>query len=317
MFESIESRVLYSASVTNGVLTVGGTSGDDLILLVGDSAIQNKITVYTRHYSGDGNNQVSESEKVGTFAGVKSIVVNGGDGDDFLIANDRVRIPATYNGGKGNDLIQAGYGNDVVNGDAGNDTLFGGRGNDKSNGGDGDDTFIATAETNGDLLDGGAGVDTVKFTNTGFGVKAYLTVSKPGATIDYSGYGGNANFTTYYKNTENIDGSDQDDAIAYMVLDNAFGFTGTVNGNGGNDKITVNIARTNLAGKFAANGGEGNDTIDASKAKSSVSLNGDAGDDIIYARNGAKDNIRGGTGKDSAQRDSAEALVDSIEVTLA
>jgi len=66
------------------------------------------------------------------------------------------------NGGDGDDQILAGAGNDRVSGRDGDDRLFGGRGNDTLQGGDGDDLLSGGAGY--DVLTGGKGADTFLFT---------------------------------------------------------------------------------------------------------------------------------------------------------
>lgn len=128
-------------------------------------------------------------------AGVKRIVIDGGDGDDILTA-PLTKRSVTINGGAGNDTLLAGnrlagypagiYPADdvVLHGDAGDDTItffgnrisaYGDSGNDhiignatrggpsRIDGGTGDDVILTTGErgTMGFYLFGGAGNDTL------------------------------------------------------------------------------------------------------------------------------------------------------------
>lgn len=107
------------------------------------------------------------------FAGTGDDVVDGGAGDDIL------------RGESGNDLIEGGAGDDVIEGGDDNDTITGGQGSDIIFGGAGDDSITSSdpandllvdagfpglfpgeegtpaAEDERDLVDGGAGNDTI------------------------------------------------------------------------------------------------------------------------------------------------------------
>ena len=98
-----------------------------------------------------------------------------------------------------------------------------------------------------------------------------------------------------------------------------------VNGGGGNDTFTRGTGRAGLL--VAADGGAGNDELSgANEADSffggsgndmltggggSDLLDGSEGDDRLFARDGAGDLVRGGTGADSAQTD--QVTVDAID----
>src|SRR4051812_32088448 len=119
--ETLEARALFSATLVNGVLTDYGYAGN----------IDDRITV--RQLAGGITTVTHESsvgQAVDTFktSNVKSIVLNGGAGNDVLsIAND-VTKPATLNGGDGDDWLTGGKATDKLNGGDGDDHLDGGRG---------------------------------------------------------------------------------------------------------------------------------------------------------------------------------------------
>mgnify|MGYP002682368350 CR=1 FL=1 len=98
------------------------------------------------------------------IAGLTAIAVSLGDGaDTFSLQTSSVSLPATIDGGPGNDTLAGGAGSDVMHGGTGNDTvdagfptsapdqLFGDDGNDKLQGWLGADT-----------LDGGDGTDELR-----------------------------------------------------------------------------------------------------------------------------------------------------------
>jgi Ca2+-binding RTX toxin-like protein len=82
--------------------------------------------------------------------------INGGDGNDKVITGDGADV---VNGDAGNDTVETGAGGDVVSGGTGNDTVDSGGGHDVVNGNDGDDVVRGGPGT--DQVRGGTGDDTV------------------------------------------------------------------------------------------------------------------------------------------------------------
>jgi hypothetical protein len=98
-----------------------------------------------------------ETELLCEAAAIGGFEVNAGAGDDKVVVDPKVRIPATLRGGPGFDRLDGGggadkliggSGNDILNGHGGDDSLFGGPDNDLLLGGSGNDT-----------LNGGSGDD--------------------------------------------------------------------------------------------------------------------------------------------------------------
>jgi len=108
---------VWDTDPTNDTLTVDGNQGDDVIK------------------AEDG------------VEALVAIVLNGGEGDDYLSAD------ATLNGGAGNDFLQGGSGDDTLNGGAGDDTMVGGAGNDTFDGGGGFDTIVIEGTPDDDRID--------------------------------------------------------------------------------------------------------------------------------------------------------------------
>ncbi len=93
---------------------------------------------------------------------VEQLEINGGGGDDKLEINDLSGTDAhgvTFNGGDGNDTLDASHANVpiIADGGAGDDLLIGSTQDDQLFGGDGNDTLIGNGGN--DLLFGGAGDD--------------------------------------------------------------------------------------------------------------------------------------------------------------
>lgn len=202
-FETVEPRLCLSATLdaATGVLTVTGTAENDRIVV--RKGANNTIAVIESVVSARpaqrGDRPLTPTEITRTTfprGDVTAVVVNAGDGDDHVTLGWKVlvrrrgirlhalEIPATLNGGAGNDFLRSGHGpdslnggggndfltalggNDTLNGDAGNDHLDAGRGADLLSGGAGNDRLVALDATGTDTLDGGDN-DPVTTTNPG------------------------------------------------------------------------------------------------------------------------------------------------------
>lgn len=139
--------VMNGAAVVNGVLIVAGTPGSDNIQITpkGKPGATN-ATVRVR----------LNGVNLGIFSGVNSIQVHALDGNDRVHLAGSIRVPATIDGGagddrikggKGHDLLIGGAGNDHLNGHQGRDVVIGGDGADRILGGPGDDLLIAGMTT--------------------------------------------------------------------------------------------------------------------------------------------------------------------------
>ncbi|MFT3787468.1 MAG: hypothetical protein QM770_15085 [Tepidisphaeraceae bacterium] len=203
--ESIERRTLLSVSATlaDGVLTVQGTSGDDVIHLYGDSVQKKSVKKIVRNdlcvATGDGVVQRF------AIAAVHAVVVDAGAGDDRVdlfdlnfasklvkqpngsIDRRAVFINATLSGGAGSDTIIGSNLDDRIDGGDGGDVLDGGRGNDYITGGAGNDLLIGGHHN--DSLFGEAGDDVI---DVGLTREAFAAFGKHASGADYvSGGEGN------------------------------------------------------------------------------------------------------------------------------
>jgi Ca2+-binding RTX toxin-like protein len=170
------------AVLNDGVLSVAGTAGADVIILSGDG------TNVTASLNGDSSQGfplaqitaidvagLAGADSINIGANVPSVSVLGGQGADTIIAQNS--NGDTLLGGKGADSIKGGSGNDSIAGGKGLNTLAGGQGNDTIttgpgdnlvHGGAGDDELFAGSGI--DTLFGGAGNDSI------FGVTAQDSV---------------------------------------------------------------------------------------------------------------------------------------------
>jgi len=98
-----------------------------------------------------------------TVSGFESVI--GGAGDDDLAGTEC------------GDILQGNEGDDLLLGRGGDDTLFDGHGSDTVRGGDGDDTVVAAIDRADDLYDGGAGCDTLDYSEATEGIRIDLTTA--------------------------------------------------------------------------------------------------------------------------------------------
>ncbi len=141
-----DSILVYDMVQIDGVLSIGGTAGNDFIN-VSDRA-------------GKMLNVFRWGTLVGIFPNTgRPVRVFGGAGDDTLDASDYLSAAVESYGGDGNDLMRGGAGDDMLFGEAGNDRLDARAGNDILVGGPGND--IGEGGNGNDLMIGGLGSDSM------------------------------------------------------------------------------------------------------------------------------------------------------------
>ena len=218
-----------------------------------------------------------------TIAGNGTIV--GTNGPDVIV------------GSTGDDLIYGLGGDDTICALGGNDTIYDGPGADIVRGANGNDTFLQpSAVDNGDVLDGGGGLDHVSYASRTNGVNVAIDNNAN------DGEPGEGDLVS--ADVENVTGGTGDDTLVGNGGTNRFfGRLGDdlLNGAGGNDTLR------GLQGNDRVIGGGGNDTVDGGEDDDIVrgglgddTVLGGAGDDIIDedAENNGKDIIRGNGGWD-------------------
>ncbi len=290
----------------------------------------------------DGNNVVDLTAVTGTFFNPNlEIIVDGGDGDDFIRGS--LDIASTLNGGDGTDVLFGGTRADLLNGGNGQDLLNGGDGNDTLNGGDGGDIIngevgddLVNGGSSGDTINGGSGADTLN------GQSGADTIT--GDTDDDVIDGGSGNDT--------LDGALGDDSVSGgSELDSILGGVGndTLNGDAGNDSLfggddddlvfggTGNDSLNGENGNDIVNGNSGNDTVlggsdddtllggsghdllfgDGDQTQLELTGNdrilGHIGNDTIFGGSGA-DFIDGGAGDDAVSTNDLALTVDDIRI---
>ncbi len=288
--------------------------------------------------------------EAGQAGGVR---VSMGEGDDGVIVRMNLAVPVLVDGGAGNDdlvgtsedgaeELRGGGGDDRVVGGGGGDTVDGGDGDDRVAGGTGADTVLGGAGTDkltgddgkamdGDLIDGGPGIDTVE---------------SDWHPLDHEGHGP----VTVTLGAADDDGhaDERDDVRNVEVLSVAAGgrFVGTdgadtlsvggapavVEARGGDDKIVTSYSADRIDAGAGADhvrgyggddhivGGPGQDTLlgDASGTTTCTFLDCQttAGNDVIDARDGERDSLDCGPGTDQALVDAADVVANCEDVRV-
>lgn len=178
---------------------------------------------------------------VWTFAQVRSLVLQGGDGDDLL---NGFSTADTLNGGAGNDTLFGAEGNDLLIGGAGNDVLNGGTGNDTLRGGLGDDTYVIDSLVDVIQESANEGIDTLE---SSVSISSMLSTNIENLRLTGSG-----NLTGVGNGANNLITGNQG---ANYLMGNAG--NDTLSGEGGNDTLEGGVG--NDVYRFAR--GWGADTV--------------------------------------------------------
>ncbi|SFD17268.1 type I secretion C-terminal target domain (VC_A0849 subclass) [Massilia yuzhufengensis] len=137
----------------------GGEGNDILLGGDGDDMLFDTSTEGNNELYGGAGNDVLEARSTGNN------LLDGGAGNDRLLGYNTGDFPSTgkytLRGGEGNDYLAA-YRGATLEGGAGDDTLVSLDGAGWLDGGDGNDLLVANDDA-GDTLNGGAGVDQVRF----------------------------------------------------------------------------------------------------------------------------------------------------------
>jgi Ca2+-binding RTX toxin-like protein len=265
-------------NVTAIVINLGDM--DDLLASSGNVTISETVD------AGDGNDCSLGS--LGIHGGLGNDVIHGGPGDDCVYGdpagttvtgggNDQVFGDAGDDfvaGGRGNDLTSGGDGADFVTGGPGTDTVNGDAGDDRLEGGPG----LGTPADSGDVISGGAGIDTFEYFHNSSDNTSLVTLS-----IDDQANDG-------------LPGENDD--ILSDVED--------IQADGSNPTTLIGSAATNVV-----NGGSGNDTIQPAAGNDFVFAND--GDDTIDAVDGYADRVDCGSGNDVASVDEFDQVSGNCE----
>jgi Ca2+-binding RTX toxin-like protein len=260
------------------------------------------------------------------------VLVDGGAGDDQLTGKSEDGAE-TLHGGPGDDRVSGGGGGDTVEGGDGDDQVAGGAGADSVLGGDGTDKLSGDdgKAMDGDLIDGGAGLDTVEsdwhpLDHEGHGP---VTVTLAGGDDD-----GHADERDNVRNVEILSvaaggryvGTDGADTLSVG------GKPAEVDARGGDDRIVTSYSADRVdagagddhvrgyGGDDHIVGGPGRDTLlgDAAGTTTCTFLDCQttAGNDVIDARDGERDSLDCGPGTDQALVDAADVVANCEDVRV-
>ena len=315
----------YNIATTTGqiALTAGGTATLNIAPTLSGSL---SITG-----SGEAENLTFNAAYIGhvyAFMGQGDDTVTSSSGDDSLRGDDG---NDSLLGGAGNDTIDGGNGNDLLFGGLGDDTMDGGLGRDSLNGGAGNDYLIARLGDTllggaGDdlisvtdnllaVLDGGTGVDTLRFESSydisGSTVAGFEFLNLNGfvsmRTAQLATFGTVAGYNAGF-NTASLHLTDGGTVAINLAptLSSSFSLTGSADANivsfNAGYFATINVyagygadSITGAAGSDSLRGEQGNDTLVG--LGGADTLDGGLGADVLNGGDGA-DVLTGGSGQD-------------------
>ncbi|MEM7065084.1 MAG: calcium-binding protein [Cyanobacteria bacterium P01_B01_bin.77] len=215
-----------------------------------------------------------DSLKVGDLTGsdVKKVVFSGGDGNDILDARES-STAIKAKGGDGDDLLQGGSAVDTFFAGTGDDTVVGQRGNDVAYLEDGDDRFIWNNGDGSDFINGGHGFDITQVNGA----------DGAGDEFDLREVDGQAIFNRLN--------------LGLFTLTNESIEQFEINGQGGDDSLTVGDLTESDVQKVVFSGGDGNDVLDARESSTTIEALGGDGDDLLQGGS-AVDTFFAGAGDD-------------------
>ena len=202
-------------------------------------------------------------------AGVTLLVGTAGDGNDSM-SFEGLEIPVHVTGDAGDDtILGSSQSGDEISGGADNDFIDGSDGADKLDGGADDDDFDVGVGFGGDVVNGGAGNDTLEMLRAPAGAN----ISLNDVADDSIGAQTGANV---HSDVENLVGGPQDDRLVGSAADNY------IDGRAGNDTLI---------------GGDGYDE-----------LHGASGDDNLDVADLTQELADCGSGDDAAVLDGADTI---------
>src|SRR5262245_28814046 len=305
--------------------TVNATNGDDAVQIAGTGA-----SLWVLGLSAQVNITASEGAN-------DSLTVKGNGGNDTLSA---ATLPAgvtslTLDGGAGDDILLGSAGADRLLGGDGNDFVDGNRGDDTAFLGAGDDVFQWDPGDGNDIVEGGDGIDRLDFNGANIaeiinisanGRRARVTRNIANIVMDLH----DVENTTFHAlggadiiNVNGLSGTDVTDVVIRLA-GTLGGNTGDnqvdqtiVNGSAGDDVVgilgqngflavaglaaLVSISTSEATDALIVKGGDGNDNLSAltlPAGNTVLTLDGGVGNDTLVGSLGA-DVLLGGDGNDT------------------
>ncbi|HEU0024681.1 MAG TPA: hypothetical protein VFQ12_08625 [Thermoleophilaceae bacterium] len=235
--------------------------------------------------------------------------VSGSDGADRILgtpAGEEVEARGgndEVNAAGGDDCLFGGAGSDRLFGDPGDDRVSAGSGSDRVIGGSGDDALSGNGED--DRVSGGSGDDVVYGRSGDDGVSG-----NSGEDVVRGGLGDDRVFGR--SGDDVLSGNSGSDRVsAGGGDDKVFGRSGDdgVSGNSGDDRVSGGSGDDRVFGRSGDDGVSGNAGDDRVFGGSGRDrLFGRAGDDRIHSRDGVRDLVYCGPGRDTAIADREDLL---------
>jgi hypothetical protein len=245
-------------TLEDGVLTIKGTDGSDTIALRLKANRPGKLQV---DVGDDGSADFSFKRNK-----VAKISVHARGGSD-LVRIDEINgvftdsIPTSIAGGDGNDTLLGGSGAETLRGRDGDDSIDGKGGNDLAVLGAGADTFVWDPGDGSDIVEGRAGVDTMRF--NGAGVAEQVDLSANGNRLRF--------FRTQANITMDVAGVERVDFNALGGADLV-----TVNDLSGTDVSSVNVDLADTLGGATGDGQADRVVVNATEGQDAIDVSGDA-----------------------------------------
>lgn len=256
------------------------------------------------------------------------VTIAGGPGRDWLEGN---AVANVLDGGPGDDKLTGSGGDDALTGGDGSDEIQGGAGRDTLSGGDGNDMLRpdGNEDPSADVVDGGAGMDTIdqdyssRFASIVSPVSITLAAGaddgRPGEADDLRGVE-----RIVLRTPGRVVGTDGPDEIVFSQV----GTGSELAGGAGDDSLRAGDGADRLdggAGNDTIDGGYGDDTITGGPGRDVISADlagGDCGplwckypygNDTIDVRDGESDSVTCGAGTDRVTADAADVIAPDCE----
>ncbi len=346
------SSLASTAYKAGSVLRVDGSPGEPNRITVTYSGSNVQVTETGAGAAltpGSGCSVGATNTVVCPVAGLASLAMNGGDGDDRL--SNSAPGPSTLDGGIGDDVLAGGPVSDSLIGGEGNDLLDGGTGADTMSGGAGSDSVSYSTRTNAvgaalaglanngeagendtiaadvEGLYGGSGNDTLAgnaaANNLSGGDGADTLYGDEGDDFLDGGLGGDVLWggggidgVSYAARTLPlaVDLDDSADDGHFLEFDNVRSDVENLTGGTGNDLLSGDADANVL------DGGNGDDTLDGAAGGDTLTgglgtdtLVGAAGPDAINSRDAAIDQVSCGSESDYATVDAGDTVAGDCE----
>jgi VCBS repeat-containing protein len=279
--------------VSAGYIDLEGDSGTDLVDF-GNAADGVVATL-------DGTYEIGSTGEM-SLNGFENLT--GSAFDDVLTGNGGANV---INGGKGEDTIDGGAGADTISGGEGDDDISGGAGDDSINAGAGNDTIRYQIGSDGqETVDGGANDDELVLTGTTGNQSIIVTVPQvanpTNFDINIGLPAGNDIFVTSIE-TLTIDAVSGTNDRLQVIGANTGTEPDTITATGTLADLTVDVnGGLTINGlnfdQLTLSGSGGHDRLDATDFESSITLNGNVGNDTLLGGIG-NDTLLGGIGDDT------------------